>query len=259
MKHETEKPQCQRAEDLPAYLYNEVSETEKQDFTRHLEDCALCQTELASFQGVRAGMAAWRSEILRTAPARLVTDYAPASPQPSLTAAWAALREFFTLSPLWLRGATAFAGLAFVGLMVFTLTRSNAQPNVAVNQPNTTAGIAQSDVESRIAAAVQAERARLNAQHAQEMATLKTQNETAGERLATLQAALNKAQSNTPEPRIIKVRVPVPTPVRAGGTLAKGGAKNTSRRAPAGLNLGNDEETTASLSEVMFGGAGSRR
>ena len=259
MKHETETPQCQRANDLLAYLYDEASETEKAIFTRHLQECAPCQTELNAFQGVRAGMAAWRSEILSTAPARLVTDYAPASQQPSLAAAWAALRALFTLSPLWLRGATAFAGLAFVGLLVFTLTRSNAPSDVAVNRTSTPSGVTESEVQNRIAAAVQAERASLNAQHAQEVATLKTQNETAGERLTTLQAALDKAQSNTPEPRIIKVRVPVPTPARSGGTLAKGGAKNTPRRSPAGVNRGSDEETTASLSEVMFGGAGSRR
>ena len=256
MKHETETPQCQRADDLLAYLYDEANEVEKVAFTRHLQECASCRTEFNAFQGVRNGMAAWRSEILSTAPARLVTDYAPASQQPSLAAAWSALREFFTLSPLWLRGATAFAGLAFVGLMVFTLTRSNAQPNVAVIQSNPPAGVAEEEVQRRITAAVQTERESLNTQHAQEVATLKTQNETAGERLATLQVVLAKAESNTLEPRISKVRVPVPTPARSRGTVANN--KHQPRRSPA-TNGGNEEETTASLSEVMFGGAGSRR
>jgi anti-sigma factor RsiW len=258
MKHETETSQCQRADDLLAYLYDEANEAERLDFTRHLEACRPCQTELAAFQGVRQDMAAWRGEILSAAPARLVTDYAPA-PQPSLAAAWAALREVFTLSPLWLRGATAFAGLAVAGLLVFALTRGNAPANVAAMPANTTVtGLTEEEAQRRAAAAAQREREQLEAQHAQELAALKTQNADAGQRLAALQSELEKAQNNAPATRIIKVRVPVPTPQR-NVTVANNGHKPAPRRAPQRVNGANEEEITASLSEVMFGGAGSRR
>jgi anti-sigma factor RsiW len=258
MKHETEAPQCQRADDLLAYLYDEANEAERQDFTQHLEDCAACRAELTAFRGVRGDMAAWRSEILSAAPARFVTGYADeATQQPSLAAAWAAWRGFFTLSPLWLRGATALAGLTFLGLMVFALTRGNPQPTVTATNTAAPAGVSEEEVKLRIAAAVQAERAWLNSQHAQEAGQLKEQIQAQGQQLATIQVALEKAQNNVPEPRVIKVRVPVPA--RSGGSqVAKGGPKPRHNTPPA--NNPEGETATASLSEVMFGGAdGSRR
>ena len=42
--------------------------------------------------------------------------------------ALAALREFFSVSPLWLRGATAFAGLLLCALIVFAVSRTWQQP-----------------------------------------------------------------------------------------------------------------------------------
>jgi hypothetical protein len=38
------------------------------------------------------------------------------------------LREFFSVSPLWLRGATAFAGLLLCALIVFAVSRTWQQP-----------------------------------------------------------------------------------------------------------------------------------
>jgi hypothetical protein len=42
--------------------------------------------------------------------------------------ALAALREFFTVSPLWMRGATAFAGLLLCALIVFAVSRLWQKP-----------------------------------------------------------------------------------------------------------------------------------
>jgi ABC-type amino acid transport substrate-binding protein len=49
--------------------------------------------------------------------------------------ALAALREFFSVSPLWLRGATAFAALLLCVLAVLTVSRLSQRPGqVMINQ-----------------------------------------------------------------------------------------------------------------------------
>jgi len=49
----------------------------------------------------------------------------------------AALREFFSVSPLWLRGATAFAGLLLCALLIFAVSRSWQKPNSVANTAET--------------------------------------------------------------------------------------------------------------------------
>lgn len=100
-----ETPDCERASDLIAFLYNEADERERRDFQLHLNECRTCREEVASFGVVRKSITAWRDEAL----AGFVS-------QPIATnrkSALAALRQFFDLSPLWLKGATAFAIVAF--------------------------------------------------------------------------------------------------------------------------------------------------
>lgn len=147
---------CARAADLVAYLYGESGPAEAQAFRLHLNACAHCRGELAAFGEVRARVGAWREEALSGAPAlglsgAFASEAAPsatpvgfASPTPAhasvvtkadapstslssaarARSARAALREFFALSPFWLRGATAAALLAFVGLAALTLARA---------------------------------------------------------------------------------------------------------------------------------------
>jgi anti-sigma factor RsiW len=135
---------CGRGEELIAYLYGESVHEESADFRRHLADCAACGEELAAFGGVRASVGEWREEVMRSIPALNVAErVAPAAPAsktetrtPEVAraveaertharkrSASAALREFFSLAPLWLRAATAAAALVFCALAVLTLAR----------------------------------------------------------------------------------------------------------------------------------------
>jgi len=124
---------CVRAEELIAYLYGESSTEETADFRRHLAGCAVCGEELAAFGGVRAGLGEWREEVLRTMPALNVAErLAPADSfagpaRARKRSASAALREFFSLSPLWLKVGTAAAALAFCALAALTLARAEVR------------------------------------------------------------------------------------------------------------------------------------
>jgi len=108
---------CERASDLIAFLYDEADERETRDFQLHLQQCSACREELASFGGVRESITLWRDEAL--------AGFVSTTTQPQKKSALAALRQFFDLSPLWLKGVTAFAAVAFCVLAGLALFRNN--------------------------------------------------------------------------------------------------------------------------------------
>lgn len=133
---------CGRVEELMAYLYGESAPAEAANFRRHLTDCAACGEELAAFGGVRASVGEWREEVMRSIPALNVAERVAKTEtrapevarafevdriQPRKRSASAALREFFSLSPLWLRTATATAAVLFCALAALTLARAEVR------------------------------------------------------------------------------------------------------------------------------------
>src|ERR1044072_4344529 len=121
MNERQNSPGCERASDLIAFLYGEADEHEARDFQLHLQQCSSCREEVASFGVVRESITAWRDEAL----AGFVST--PVATQPKTKSALAALRQFFDLSPLWLKCATALAAVAFCVLAGLALLRSNNQ------------------------------------------------------------------------------------------------------------------------------------
>ena len=116
MNERNNSPNCERASDLIAFLYNETNESETRDFELHLKECRACREEVASFGVVRESITAWRDEAL----SGFVSTPLPATAQKK--SAIAALRQFFDLSPLWLKGATGFAIVTFCVLAVLVAT-----------------------------------------------------------------------------------------------------------------------------------------
>jgi hypothetical protein len=139
---------CERAEQLVAYLYGESAPEEATDFRRHLAGCEVCGEELAAFGGVREDLGEWREEVVRSIPAlnvaervapfasavkaethaHEVTHAAEATRAHTRTrSAAAALREFFSLSPFWLRVGMAAAVLVVCTLAALTLARAEVR------------------------------------------------------------------------------------------------------------------------------------
>jgi anti-sigma factor RsiW len=120
-------PGCERASELIAFLYGEADEHEARDFRLHLQQCSGCREEVASFGDVRQSITAWRDEAL----AGFVST--PLTAQPMTKSALAALRQFFDLSPLWLKGATALAAVTFCVLAGLALFKTNHEPVISKN------------------------------------------------------------------------------------------------------------------------------
>ena len=136
---------CARAEDLVAYIYKEATEIEARDFERHAHQCSSCRAELAALTGVREAINDWRQHAFGaimspTHEAEHTQAFAHAGggaiDKPKRSAL-AALREFFTLSPAWMRAATAAAALLFCALVVIAIAYFTEQPKVIVEKQNT--------------------------------------------------------------------------------------------------------------------------
>lgn len=131
-------PSCERGNDLVAFLYAEIDGSEERDFKHHMQYCAACKSAFAAFRGIRESVVAWRQESLEVVLSPSVvaeTGVAPTilsrfgSRKPS---ALAAIREFFALSPLWMKGALAFASVLFCLFAVLAVARLRETPKAPV-------------------------------------------------------------------------------------------------------------------------------
>jgi anti-sigma factor RsiW len=138
MNETINSPACERASDLIAFLYNETNESETRDFELHLKDCRKCRDEMASFGVVRESITAWRDEALAGFVSMPLTTAGRKS-------AIAALRQFFDLAPLWLKGATAFAVVTFCVLAGLVILKTNNE-QVSSTDLNPKAVYTQDDV-----------------------------------------------------------------------------------------------------------------
>jgi hypothetical protein len=135
---------CERAEELVSVLYGEASEREARDFQLHLKQCGSCSEEFAAFANVRESIGEWRDEAL----SGFVSSPAVAA-LPARKSALAALRQFFDLSPLWLKGAVGFAAVVFCVLAALAVFRPKPEvPQVAAIDRDTV--YTQADVDRAV-------------------------------------------------------------------------------------------------------------
>jgi len=143
MNSRPNSPGCERSSDLMAFVYNEMSASESREFETHLQACANCSEEASSFGLVRQSIVSWRDEVL--------SGFVPATATPAKRSAMAAFRQFFDLSPFWLKGAAAFALLAFFVLAGWLFVNINKKtPEVA----NKGAVYTQQDVDRLVKEAI---------------------------------------------------------------------------------------------------------
>ncbi len=111
MKKNANIPTCEMHELLVAYLYSEATADETRRFETHLRDCAQCKEELNAFEHVRDALQQWQFDDLPVL--RL-----EGTPHPAPRSFIAALRDLFTVTPLW---AKAMAGVATAMLLLAIL------------------------------------------------------------------------------------------------------------------------------------------
>ena len=119
MKDTLNNSTCDRQDDLISFLYDEA---DANDFKQHLQACKSCQNEFDSLGGVRESIALWKTEAFSTPRVEI-------APVPvRRRSAVAALREFFALSPLWMKGAVGFAAVIFCAMAILLVNRTSPAP-----------------------------------------------------------------------------------------------------------------------------------
>src|ERR1044072_8835068 len=143
------KQTCERAGDLVSVLYGEATERERREFEVHAKQCATCREEYAAFTQVREAVGEWRDEAL----SGFVSS--PVVAAPPRKSAVAALRQFFDLSPLWMKGAVGFAAVVFCVLVVLVFGRWPSHDVTEVASKNSPATVyTKEDVDHAVADAL---------------------------------------------------------------------------------------------------------
>jgi len=153
---------CGHEEDLVGFLYGELDEAGTQAFRSHMKDCVSCASELNAFGNIRQSVIAWRNESLGTlsSPAAVRQDAKLLVPRRSASAA---LREFFNLSPVWMKAAVGFASILFCIFAVLAVSGLRDAPSSIVattgdNKPSA------AEINAMVERRVQDELKRRNAQ-----------------------------------------------------------------------------------------------
>ena len=160
MRENNERPVCHRAEDLVTYLYGEASNADALDFRNHLQQCNACRSEFTVFSQVHNSIELWRNEALGASfnPAAITGTASIESNEfaqhERRLSALAAVREFFTVSPLWLRGVTAFAALLLCALGVMMISRSSQKPIAVANKGGNEKMYTQQQLQAEVSKAV---------------------------------------------------------------------------------------------------------
>ncbi|HEX8920755.1 MAG TPA: zf-HC2 domain-containing protein [Pyrinomonadaceae bacterium] len=150
---------CARAEDLVTYLYNEATQDEAKEFETHVEQCASCRLELVTFGDVREAMDEWRQQALGSLAspafeANAARALAPAMTSTRKRSGLAALREFFALSPMWMRAATAVVAVAFCALAAIAVAYFVRQPQTVIVEKHIKSGYSDEEVKAKIDEAI---------------------------------------------------------------------------------------------------------
>jgi hypothetical protein len=153
MNEITKDQVCERAGDLVGFLYGELSDWEARKFERHMQDCAACKTDYAAFGQLRQSIVAWRDEALGLGGERLPASTVPT--QQRRPSALGALREFFNLSPLWMKGMAAFASVLFCVFATLAVAHLIEKPRQSILQGGDAKVYSTSEFEARLNQLVQ--------------------------------------------------------------------------------------------------------
>jgi hypothetical protein len=149
---------CAREQELIGFMYDELDEVEALAFQTHLKECASCRMELSSFRNVRESVVAWRNESLLNV--GISAHGAISSPERNRSAL-GAVREFLNLSPLWMKGAVAFAAVVFCVLAAMSVARLREKRPVVIAAAPAQTVPTQEEIEAIVKHRVQEELERI--------------------------------------------------------------------------------------------------
>jgi hypothetical protein len=137
MLEHNQNSNCEFAEELVSYLYDELAGKDKTRFEKHLPVCSACAAELSEFALTRTAVQEWRDKEFLPLPAPVIEiPFAHSQKRESISRSWlTSLRDLLTLSPAWMTAATAAAAtVIFVGLSLVIFSSLPEKDDVLVKQ-----------------------------------------------------------------------------------------------------------------------------
>ena len=159
---EIDAPSCGRENDLIAFLYGELDDVEQKSFKSHMHACQACQAQTSEFRSIRESVAAWRDESLGRAQIASAPQLEPLNQRK--TSGLAALRAFFDLSPLWMKGAVGLAAILFCIFTVLAVARLRPTPGPVATINTNSQGYSQQELNALVEERVREELARRTAE-----------------------------------------------------------------------------------------------
>ena len=149
---------CDHANELVAFLYDEVNEADARAFELHLQSCSECKADFVGLRQIRQSVWAWRDDCLGINSSSVVdrnvvevSATTTFNPQKNRSAI-AAVQQFFAFSPLWMKGAVALASLLFCVAAAVALSHllENSQPPMVATEKLYTEKELQAKIEERM-------------------------------------------------------------------------------------------------------------
>ena len=159
---EIDAPSCGRENDLVAFLYGELDDVEQKLFKGHMHACQACQAQTSEFRSIRESVAAWRDESLGRAQVTSAPQLEPLNQRK--TSGLAALRAFFDLSPLWMKGAVGLAAILFCIFTVLAVAQLRPTPGPVATINAHSQGFSQQELNALVKERVREELARRTAE-----------------------------------------------------------------------------------------------
>jgi anti-sigma factor RsiW len=154
--------ECNRKEELVAYLYDEATVAERASFELHLGECEPCDAELNAFGRVRDEMSTWQ------------VGFAPHTELVLPRGKMEVLREFISLFPVWARGLAMTGAAAAVVLLALAVNGGNAA-NENLASSGQQAALSQQQIEALVKNALAEERTKMQQEAQSQFASFKEQ------------------------------------------------------------------------------------
>jgi hypothetical protein len=122
-----------------------------------MQHCATCSEEFAAFGDVRGAIGEWRQQALGPLTSTAFEANAvqvSAATSERRRSALAALREFFAISPAWMRAATAVAAVAFCALAAIAVAHFIQKPQTLIVEKIVKSGYSDEEVQKMVAEAM---------------------------------------------------------------------------------------------------------
>lgn len=127
------KPQnsnCDFAQQLVSYLYDEFKGHEKTVFEKHLSNCLFCKEELLGFSMTRTALLEWHQEEFLPLENPVIEIPYKVENKSNSDSWFASIRNLFNFSPVWATAVILVIGIGLILTVIYSSTKTNNDTDI---------------------------------------------------------------------------------------------------------------------------------